>query len=54
VLGGRRHAYAYTAGVSRSDQQIAAVEQICGTLGADARERQHMAAVVWHGSQGVW
>jgi predicted transcriptional regulator len=49
-----RSAWRYTPALTRQALLIQAVEQLCGTLGISNVERQQMAAVVRHGSQGVW
>jgi len=47
-------AYYYTIAVSRAELLRTAVEQLLTSFGADEVERQHLAAAVRHGSQGVW
>ncbi len=47
-------AYHSTIAVSRAELLRTAVEQLLTSFGADAAERQHLAAAVRHGSQGVW
>ena len=47
-------AYHYTIAVSRAELLRSAVEQLLTRFGADAAERQHLAAAVRHGSQGAW
>jgi predicted transcriptional regulator len=52
--GGRGSAYHYTTAVSRAELLRSAVEQLLTSFGANAAERQHLAAAVQQGSQGAW
>jgi predicted transcriptional regulator len=47
-------AYHYTSAVSRAELLRSAVAQLLTRFDADEVERQHLAAAVRHGSQGVW